>query len=376
MMGEVESKPRRLLPGDPAPWFIAPTEHNPTFHFHTVGGRYLVLAFLGSVAGEPGRAAFAGLLEHRGLFDDSQASLFIVSADPEDEAAGRLKTMAPGVRCFRDFDKTVGRLYGAVGADGGGEYRPSIFVIDPGLRVLAVFAVTEPERVGDRIAAFLGRLPSLPAPAPAAYQAPVLIVPNVFEKAFCDRLIELYETEGAVESGFMRERDGRTVAVIDHAHKRRSDHVMRDPRMREQVRARIHRRVAPAMKRAFQFEATRMERYIVACYDASTGGYFNAHRDNTTRGTAHRRFAVTFNLNAGEYEGGELRFPEFGTRTYVPATGAALVFSCSLLHEVLPIREGRRFAFLPFLYDDASARIREANNAYLGEEVEKYRDKT
>lgn len=241
--------------------------------------------------------------------------------------------------------------------------------------MVGVFALAEPKGVGDRVAAFLAGLPALPAPVPAAYQAPILIVPNVFEPAFCDRLIEFYNAEGGVDSGFMRERDGRTVAVIDYAHKRRSDHVLQDPQICEQARARIHRRLAPEVKKAFQFEATRMERYIVACYDASTGGYFNAHRDNTTSGTAHRRFAVTFNLNAGEHEGGELRFPEFGTRTYVPPTGAALVFSCSLMHEVLPIRKGRRFAFLPFLYDDAAARIREANNAYLSEEVEKYRDK-
>lgn len=118
-MGDMESKPRRLLPGDPAPWFIAPTEHNPNFHFHTVGGRYLVLAFIGSAARDPGQAALAGLLKHRALFDDNQVSLFVVSVDPEDEAAGRLKTIAPGIRCFRDFDRAVSRLYGAVGEDGG-----------------------------------------------------------------------------------------------------------------------------------------------------------------------------------------------------------------------------------------------------------------
>jgi hypothetical protein len=72
----------------------------------------------------------------------------------------------------------------------------------------------------------------------------------------------------------------------------------------------------PALEQAFQFRATRMERYLVACYDASRGGHFRAHRDNITRGTAHRRFAVTINLNAGEFEGGELCFPEFGPRPY------------------------------------------------------------
>ena len=86
-------------------------------------------------------------------------------------------------------------------------------------------------------------------------------------------------------------------------------------------------------------------------------GHFRPHRDNTTKGTAHRRFAVTINLNADEYEGGDLCFPEFGPRTYRAATGGAVVFSCSLLHEARPVTLGKRYAFLPFLYDDEAANI-------------------
>jgi len=127
----------------------------------------------------------------------------------------------------------------------------------------------------------------------------------------------------------------------------------------------------PAIARAFQFQATRMERYLVACYDAEQLGFFVAHRDNTTSGTAHRRFACTLNLNAEDYDGGELRFPEFGPRTYRAPTGGAVVFSCSLLHEATPVTRGRRFAFLPFLYDDAAAKVRAANAAAItGETID------
>jgi hypothetical protein len=93
-------------------------------------------------------------------------SLFVVSVDPEDEAAGHLKTIAPGIRCFRDFDRAVSGLCGAAGEDGG-DYRHSIFVIDSGLRVQAVFALAELKGIGGRIAAFLGGLLALPAPVPA-----------------------------------------------------------------------------------------------------------------------------------------------------------------------------------------------------------------
>jgi predicted 2-oxoglutarate/Fe(II)-dependent dioxygenase YbiX len=61
-----------------------------------------------------------------------------------------------------------------------------------------------------------------------------------------------------------------------------------------------------------------------------------------------------------------LSFPEFGNRRYQPPAGGALVFSCSLLHEVSPVTRGRRYAFLPFLYDEAAARVRQENLVFLG----------
>ena len=42
-----------------------------------------------------------------------------------------------------------------------------------------------------------------------------------------------------------------------------------------------------------------------------------------------------------------------------------MVFSFSLLHAVSSVTAGRRYAFLPFLYDEAAAKIREANAAKL-----------
>jgi predicted 2-oxoglutarate/Fe(II)-dependent dioxygenase YbiX len=62
-----------------------------------------------------------------------------------------------------------------------------------------------------------------------------------------------------------------------------------------------------------------------------------------------------------------VRFPEYGSRSYKAPAGGAVVFSCSLLHAVSKVSAGRRFAFLPFLYDDAAARIREENNRFLAD---------
>ncbi|HEX4859949.1 MAG TPA: 2OG-Fe(II) oxygenase, partial [Rhizomicrobium sp.] len=96
------------------------------------------------------------------------------------------------------------------------------------------------------------------------------------------------------------------------------------------------------------------------------------HRDNTTKGTAQRRFAVSLNLNE-DYEGGALAFPEFGPRRFRPQAGAAVVFSCSLLHQADLVTRGRRYVFLPFLYDEAAASLREQNNAFLDPAIGQYR---
>jgi hypothetical protein len=225
----------------------------------------------------------------------------------------------------------------------------------------------------DQVEAALACAEALQADVKPVEWAPVLEVPRLFEPELCRELIRIYDADGGHESGYMRVKNGKTVRLVNHKHKRRSDCLIHDPQLKELIVMRIHYRLRPMIKRAFQFDASRMERYIVACYDSEVGGYFKPHRDNTTEGTAHRRFAVTVNLNAEDYDGGELRFPEFGTRTYRAPTGGAVVFSCGLLHEATPVTRGRRYAFLPFLYDDAAAEIREQNNAYLGEGVGVYR---
>ena len=353
-----------LVWGDHAPWFrAAALSGSPNYKFDTVAGRHILLLFFGSARIPACAEALKRVAENRALFDDENACFFGISADPEDAAAGRIAQQLPGIRYFLDHDRQVSALYGATVE--GDKYRPHWLVLDPELRVLGVFGV---ERGEEAIALLRASVEA----AEADRWAPVLRVPNVLEPELCRRLIDLYEENGGEESGFMRDVDGKTVLVVDPAHKQRRDHMIEDAGLQRQLAARLTRRLAPAIEKAFQFKPTRIERYVVACYEPGHG-HFRPHRDNTTAGTAHRKFAVTINLNAGEYEGGDLRFPEFGPRTYRAPTGGAVIFSCSLLHEATPVTAGRRFCFLPFLYDEAGARLREANNPHLGEGVGEYR---
>jgi hypothetical protein len=44
-----------------------------------------------------------------------------------------------------------------------------------------------------------------------------------------------------------------------------------------------------------------------------------------------------------------------------------VVFSCALMHEATRITAGRRYAFLPFFYDDTGAAILAAYNARVAQ---------
>lgn len=350
-----------LSVGDQAPWFRAPAlDANPDYAFDAAAGR-VVLLLLGGSMGWPACAAALRVIQaHRGLFDDEHACFYGVSTDPEDTSQRRIGQQLPGIRWFIDADHRVSQLYGASAEEGGRRrYTPLLLVLDHRLRIAGRFAI---EQVEGAVAATA----RLVARGCETETAPVLVVPRVFEPEVCRHLIGLYDEAGGVESGFMLERDGLTVGVVDHDFKKRADYHIDDQKLQNALKARLARRVLPEIERAFQYTVTRIERWLVACYDGDNGGgYFNAHRDNTTRGTAHRRFACTINLNAEEFDGGDLRFPEYGNRQYRAPTGGAVIFSCILLHEAMPVTRGRRYAFLPFFYDDAAAQVREENRKYL-----------
>ncbi|PWJ20318.1 2OG-Fe(II) oxygenase [Jannaschia seohaensis] len=367
-----------LTPGDPAPSFIQRSVANPRYAFDSAAGRYLVLCFYGSAADPHAQDALRAAHDRPDLFDDDRASFFGVSVDPADEAQGRVQNRIPGYRHFWDFDLTVSRRYGVAdkaATPASGTPLALVrqwVVIDPTMRVIAAIPF-RPER--SDLAEVMRLLEALPPPARFAgveIMAPILFLPRVFEPELCQHLIGLYEAQGGQESGFMREIDGKTVGVTDPAFKRRKDYDIQDRTLVSALQARFLRRVVPEIAKVHQFRVTRMERYIISCYAAEDGGHFSAHRDNTTKGTAHRRFAVSVNLN-DDFDGGEVSFPEYGPRSFKAPPGGAVVFSCSLLHRVSKVTRGRRYAFLPFLYDETAARLREENAGHVGTSGSSYR---
>jgi predicted 2-oxoglutarate/Fe(II)-dependent dioxygenase YbiX/peroxiredoxin len=349
--------------GDLAPWFrqrctIPNSGRTGPYSFDMVAGRYVVLCFYGSAADADGMQALILLQAQQAVFETASVTCFGVSLDADDEVSGRAVAMAPAIRHVWDHDLSVARQYGVAPRPGAANtegLRRAWYVLDPRLRVMGVFPL---DAAGAQaMLRLVARLPEADAARRDA-QVPVLMLPGVFEPEFCARLIGIFDAHGGQTSGVFTETSaGAGAAVTDGLVKRRRDLKLTDPSLVAQVQTRIFRRVVPEIRHAFQFHATRLERLILACYHVEDGGHFAPHRDNTVAATAHRRFAVSINLN-DDFDGGGVSFPEYSARAFKPPAGGALVFSCSMMHAVSPMLRGRRMACLPFVYDEAAAALR------------------
>jgi len=261
------------------------------------------------------------------------------------EAGLRIVAPAPPEPADASFSWLVdkpGDLGRAVGADGA-----VAIVIDAG----GVLAAIVREPTAEQVIAIVAGLHRATEPVTVQAQAPVLLIDHAIDAALCATLIEHWGRGDKLADG-VASAAGASQADADT--KRRRDVPVDDKQLFGALRNALVRRVVPAILRAFQTRIVQVELPRIGCYDSDSGGWFRRHRDNTTPFTAHRQFALSLNLNpAEEYEGGEVRFPEFGRQLYKPPAGGALVFSCSLLHEVIPLRRGRRFGLFTFLHDES-----------------------
>ena len=229
-----------------------------------------------------------------------------------------------------------------------GAARPLAILLDRNQRILAI---SDQGDLADWALTRWSEEPSITASDVVRHAAPVLTVPNVLSREDCRALIARWHEMGH-EPGYVTSLvKGEQVLRVYEDLKKRRDHRLADPEVRKPLMAMIARRISPELTKAYFFGRFKFDRVLIACYDAERGDYFRRHRDNSTPTTESRRFALTINLNSDEYEGGELIFPEYGDYRYKPPTGAAVLFSCSLLHEALPVTRGQRFALLSFLRD-------------------------
>lgn len=237
---------------------------------------------------------------------------------------------------------------------GAGRDDLAIVLVDRNQRI--VFAA-DARALSDIPAACLNALATLPR-EPATdivAPAPVILLPNLLPPEVCQALITLHHDNPTADGGVAREGiDGRPIHVVDHDKKQRRDFLIPPGgRLHNGLGDLLVRRARPEIAKAFQADITHTDRLLVACYDENAG-YFRRHRDNVPANVAFRQFALSINLNTGEYDGGQITFPEYNDHRYRAPSGAGVVFSTAVLHEVAPVTRGKRYVLLTFLHDDAA----------------------
>lgn len=312
--------------------FLARRGDQPTRFYGYAGGTPTVLVFSGA-GGEPAGCA---------VRDD-------VADAVEPDARVHVIATGPEVSDVATFHDPQGMVHAAYGVPTDGD--PVIVVLDPNVRVAATHLHRDGDATAARVAAAVRDARIEGEGSTIRRHAPVLLIPDALDAALRTRLIDVWGSSDTVETGVETTVGGARAEATDRMRKRRRDHTVRDPELLRTLSTHVGRRVMPEIRKAFAYEAKRFEGFKIGCYTAEDAGFFTAHRDNISAATAHRRFALTLNLN-DDYDGGELRFPEYGPDRYRPAAGEALVFSGAHLHEVLPVSRGRRFVLLSFLYGD------------------------
>jgi predicted 2-oxoglutarate/Fe(II)-dependent dioxygenase YbiX len=324
--------------GQRAPQVVGATESGRFYSLEIQAGRPAVLLFLHGC----GPAAARVLLD---ALEPARA--------PLQEAGVDLAPLAPQELAYAEafagaaLGETV--VYAASPGPAWTMGGPSALVIDRAGRIVQQTVVYSADDLLQAIAYAAPRLKSEPARR-CVSSAPALILPNLLTPADCRALIDRFEQadhRAGVMAGVER---GRAVVKLDESKKRRRE-LMLEPGSpeHETILGVLNGACAPEIKRAFQVEIAHADRILLARYDDS-GGYFKRHRDDAAPQTAFREFAVSINLNTGDYEGGELLFPEFDDHRYSPPAGSAIIFSASLLHEAAPVTRGTRYVALSFLF--------------------------
>jgi predicted 2-oxoglutarate/Fe(II)-dependent dioxygenase YbiX/peroxiredoxin len=339
----------RIMPGDRAPNFaLQRTASAATMFYEYCRGVPMLLYFFDRIGAGPGYAGFGALAARQAEIAPLGQILAIcrekVEATEELARRGGIEFTV-----LSDHEARVGPAYAQ------GCARPSsdglLLILDANQRVIEIASGYGE----DAVAAAIDRLRGLPPLTPATERdelAPVLIVPNVLDRNWCERLIEVWRKDHS--EGGIADTSSETGRAINYGSKKRLDHLVADMALAREIAQAIGPRIAAETTKAFYFDEFKLDSFVICSYDSARGDFFKPHRDNLIPALAHRRFAVTINLNTDEFEGGGLRFAEYGPHTYRPPRGGAIVFSCSLLHEVLPPTRGRRFALLTFLLDPKS----------------------
>jgi peroxiredoxin len=337
-----------LSAGDIAPRCALATPEGTTIDLQgdDIAGNPLVIAFWPRFEAPEVMAAVTALAAAVPALREQGARVFAVTL-AQARVAVEQKLPIP-VLIDRD-----GKAFAAFGV--GTRDHPTTIVVRQNNHIYAALKGTGAEQAAGALEALGGMVADSRGAAPAPH-APVLVVPDVLSREDCRRLIQVYETRGKQflepGSGDDKMTTDYKMRIPEYGRGDRIDHWILDKDTMAFIDGRLASRLFPEIRKAFHYPISRRERMRIGSYAGARGGETHGHRDDSEVVSSHRRFATSINLNTEEFEGGELRFAEYGDQRYRPATGAAIVFSSSILHEALEVRSGRRLVLLAFLYGE------------------------
>ncbi len=355
--------PDALEPGDRGPFFVLSADDesavSPLDDRHA--GRTAVVILRPGQNDPDGLAVLQGFSQRRADFAAAGAELFLITRDSvaanrvlkrDKEFAGPVLSDPEG-KVFEAFGLATNRADGATGAT---------IVLDEDYRIAAMLGGTGGDKEARFALAAAKELAALRPEGTLAGHAPVLVLPRVLSPRDCERLIavwhrdvRVWDSDGLTSRGHDEETGDFKVRIENYG--KILQHIIKEPALVAYLDSVIGRRINPEIQKTFQTKVSNREDYRIACYDAGEAGALAAHRDNPTPQTRHRRFTFTIALNSGTgpgaaFEGGGLRFPEYGAQTYKVEAGSAVVWSAALLHEVPALTKGRRFVLGAHLYGE------------------------
>lgn len=243
----------------------------------------------------------------------------------------------------------VFRAYGmAAAADSPDTGAPSMIALLLNANMKTAYCGTSPhalQRVMEELQGMAEARPAIPLSA----HPPILLIPLALTAPDCRFLVWLWHRLDLKHDATGHSAVDPKCINFLHDYGRVKQYLIDEPAILHALDAKLSRRLMPEISKAFDTRAPQREAWALSCYDADNGSMLGPHRDCASPETRHRRFTVSVALN-DSYQGGALRFREYGEQTYNLPIGAATVFAAALLHEVLPITSGRRFTLVTHLY--------------------------
>ncbi len=330
-----------LTPGDRIPNFQLPALDGlkRVFYFELKGGP--VIMFIARNNPSLSKAAFRESLKRTEIF--AQNNIELVSVLDDRSFQGDLD--CSGV-VFRDDQGKLLELL-LTRANVNNKPDAAFLVLDSNQRLVRIVDIIDISSSFDSAIQIIIEYLNRPVPSPVTlqYGAPVLLMENLLAADVCDRLIQTWKNdhrEGLVNDGRFNAPDSKI--------KKNREHEIVDSELRSLISRTIGPRIGAELEKVFNFsQPLRFEAFTILSYTDERSDFFGPHRDNL-RQTQKRRFAMSLNLN-DTYDGGELCFPEYGSHKYLPPAGAGVIFSCSLLHEALPVTKGQRWVLVTFMCD-------------------------